>query len=86
MDKNQYETRLQTETIEKSLSSTLMPLLDKVSPKLDYIQPAYLICRTVTNTLKNCPITLHVALGVLMRYPKALISQLSALDVTSSYD
>ena len=86
MDKNQYETRLKTETIENSLSSALMRLLAKVSPKLDYSPPAYLIGTIVTNTLKNCPTTLQVALGVLMRNSKALVSQLNAFGVTSSYD
>ena len=86
MDKNQYETRLKTETIENSLSSTLMRLLAKVSPKLDYSPPAYLIGSIVTNTLKNCPTALQVALGVLMRNSKALVSQLNAFGVTSSYN
>ena len=40
MDKNQYETRLQTEKIENSLISTLMHWLTKLSPKSDNRAPA----------------------------------------------
>ena len=40
MDKNQYETRLQTEKIENSLISTLMHWLPKLSPKSDNRAPA----------------------------------------------
>ena len=42
-----------------------MCLSAKVSPKQDYSPPAYLIGGIVTNTLKDCPKTLQVALGVI---------------------
>ena len=63
-----------------------MRLLAKVSSKLDYSPAAYLIGSIVTNTLKNIPTTLQVALGVLMRNSKALVGQLNAFGVTCSYD
>ena len=86
INKNTYETRLQSETVEKAVSDTLMDLLANLSKKLDHSPAAYLIGNIITSTLKNSPTALQIALGVLMRNSKALISQLNAFGVTCSYD
>ena len=52
MDKDQYETRLQTETIENGLRNTGMCMLAKVSLKLDYSPLAYLTGSIVSSSLK----------------------------------
>ena len=85
-DKTQYTTRLHRETIEDCVSDTLMRFLSKLSNKLNGTQQAYLIGNIVTSALRNYPTPLQIALAVLMRNSKALVSNMNELGVTCTYD
>ena len=54
-----------------------MRFLSKLSSKLNRTPQAYLIGNVVTNVLTNYPTPLQIALGVLMRNSKCLVSNMS---------
>ena len=84
-DKTQYTTRLHRETIKDSVSDTLMRFLSKLSSKPNRTPQAYLFGKIVTNALINYPTPLHIALGVLMKNYKNLVSIMNE-GVSCSYD
>ena len=63
-----------------------MRLLAKLSNKLENTPPAHLIGNIITSSLRNVPTALQVALGVMVRDSKGLVSQLSSFGVTCTYD
>ena len=86
LDKAKYSTRLTTENLQQPVSDTLMRLLAKLSSKLENTPPAHLIGNIITSSLRNFPTPLQVALGVMVRDSKGLVSQLSSFGVTCTYD
>ena len=86
LDKTKYSTRLTTEKLQQPVSDTLMRLLAKLSSKLENTPPAHLIGNIITSSLRNVPTALQVALGVMVRDSKGLVSQLSSICVTCTYD
>ena len=85
IDKDKYNTRINSEQIYSCVSDTLTNLLSKISQKLDRSNPAYMIGNLVTPILKNHPTPLQIALGVLLRESKGLINQLHEYNITCSY-
>ena len=85
-DKTQYTTRLNRQTIENSVSGTLMRFLSKLSDRLNCTPAAYLIGNIGTNALTKCSTPLQIALGVLMRNSRALVNYISDMGVSCSYD
>ena len=86
VDKSRYNVRITKEDISKSVSSTLMDLLGKLSANMDYTLPALLIGNIVTGIISNNPTNLQIALGNLIRDSKSLINQMYQFGVTCSYD
>ena len=86
VDKSRYNVRITKENISKSVSSTLMDLLGKLSANIDYTIPALLIGNIVTSIISNNPTNLQIALGNLIRDSKSLINQMYQFGVTCSYD
>ena len=53
LDKSRYNVRITKEDISKSVSSTLMDLLGKLSANMEYTLPALLIGNIVTSIISN---------------------------------
>ena len=86
IDKSKYETRLTEKELTEPTSDTLMLLLGQLSIKLNNTNPAYMIGNVVTGCLRNFSTTLQIALGVLVRNSKALVTKLHDFGITCSYD
>ncbi|KAJ8018705.1 hypothetical protein HOLleu_43161 [Holothuria leucospilota] len=85
-DRDKYCTRLNHETASANVSSTVLNLLARLSPKLDNSLPALLIGNIITAVLTNYPTQLQIALGVLLRDSKELVKSMSDFGVTCTYD
>ena len=86
VDKSRSNARITKEDISKSVSSTLMDVLGKLSANMDYTLPALLIGNIVTSIISNNPTNLQIALGNLIRDSKSLINQMYQFGVTCSYN
>ena len=86
LSKSCYETEIDRESVLESVSSTLIELLAKLSPKLDKTLPVILIGSVITSTLKSSPTGLQVALGVKMGRSKQCINLLHEFGITCTYD
>ena len=80
VDKSRYNVRITKEDISKSVNSTLMDLLGKLSANMDYTLPALLIGNIVTSIISNNPTNLQIALGNLIRDSKSLINKCISLE------
>ena len=86
IDKDVYETRINRQKCEETVSGTLLKFLGTLSTDLDRELPALLIGSIVTAFKKKQPTSLQVALGVKMRSSKKQINFLQKFGVTCSYD
>lgn len=84
--KSTYDIRINKDTASEAASDTLLSLLAKISPKLENTLRAILIGNIVTGTLNNTPTALQIALGILLKDSKEIISQLHEFGVTCTYD
>ena len=84
--KSRYDIRLMEETLTEPVSGTLLSLLGQLSVKLNKRNPAYMVVNMITGCVRNCPTVLQIALGVLVRDSKALVTKLHEFGVTCSYD
>ena len=75
IDKDKYNTRINSEHISSCVSDTLTNLLSNISQKLDRSNQEYMIGNMVTSILKNHPTPLQIALGVLLRESKGLTAR-----------
>ena len=85
-DKSTYKLHIDKDSAAESIPITLDALLAAVSPKLDKTLPALLIGNIVTSVVRNQPTDLQVALGVLLRDSKMMVSHMNDYRVTCSYD
>ena len=85
-DKTQYSIGIDKEQAANSVSQTVKSFLCAISPKLDDTLPSILIGNIITSVLNNTATDLQVALGVLLRDSKDLISHFHDYHVTCSYD
>jgi len=85
-DKASYNTHIDKHRATESVSSALQALLTVVCPNLDQSLPALLIGNIVTSLVNSEPTNLQIALGVLMRDSKDLLSHMYDYRITCSYD
>ena len=85
-DKSRYDIRLTEETLTEPVTDTLLSLLGQLSVKLNKRNPAYMAGNMITGCVRNFPTVLQIALGVLVRDSKALVTKLHEFGVTCSYD
>ena len=76
--------RLTEETLTEPVSDTLLSLLGQLSVKLNKRNPANMVGNMITGCVKNFPTVLQIALGVLVRDSKALVTKLHDFGVTCS--
>lgn len=86
INRNQYHTRLDNESIENYVSETLMCLLAAISKDMDHSSVAYMIANMISGASMSYPTPMQVDLGVMIRNSKKLINVMHALGVTCSYD
>ena len=86
IDKTSYQVHIDADIAAEYASDTLLKFLAAVSKKLDKTLPALLIANIVTNVITNNPTPLQVALGVLLRESKTVISHMYDYRVPCSYD
>jgi len=87
MKRTMYHINIDKELVRESVGDTTALLLSKISSKFDKDSLAMmLVGNIITGTVCSQPTDLQVALGVLMRRNKVLISELSKYSVCCSYD
>ena len=67
-DKSKYDVRLTDETLTELVSDKLLSLLGQLSVKLDKCNLAYMIGNMITGCVRNFPIVLQIALGVILKH------------------
>ena len=85
-DKSSFQVHIDADITAEHASDTLLKLLAALSKRLDRTLPALLIANIITSVLRNSPTPLQVALGILLRDSKAVISHMYDYRVTCSYD
>ena len=85
-DKSSFQVYIDADITAEHASDTLLKLLAALSKRLNRTLPALLIANIITNVLRNSPTPLQVALGILLRDSKAVISHMYDYRVTCSYD
>jgi hypothetical protein len=85
-DKSSYNKHIDKHIASQSVSDTLQDLLTAISPKLETSLPALLIGNIITSIVTNRATDLQVALGILMRDSKELLTHMYDYRVTCSYD
>jgi len=85
-DTSIFKLHIDEHTATEASSSTLLTLLATQSSKLNKTLPPLFIGNIVTSVLKNQATALQVALGVLLRDSKAIVSNMYDNRVTCSYD
>ena len=85
-DTTTYSTSIDKEHAAKATSSTLQELLAAISPDLAYTLPALLIGNVVTSIVTKRTTDLQLALGMLFKDSKELLSHKFDYKVTCSYD
>ena len=73
-DNGHYNIQICKETAAESVCDTILALLSKISPKLDRTLSAILIGIIITSLLTNSFSALQIALGVLMKDSKDLVT------------
>ena len=87
LDKSSYRLDLNIHTAEEAISKSLLTFLSALSPKLkSHCLPAIMIGNIITGVLRNQPTDLQIALGVLLRDSKKLLTYMHDYGVTCSYD
>lgn len=81
-----YSTSINKEQAANSTSSTLQDLLAAISPDLSFTLPALLIGNMITSIVTKKTTGLQLALGMLFRDSKELLSHMFDYKVTCSYD
>jgi hypothetical protein len=85
--RNMYHINIDKELARESVGDTIVLLLSKISAKFDKELLAMMwIVNIIRGTVCSQPTDLQVALGLLMRRNKILISELSKYYVCCSYD
>ena len=85
-DKNKCSTRLSYDNASNDVSSTVMNLLARLSPKLDNTLPTLLIGNIITSTLTAYPTQLQICLAVKLRESKETVKTMNDFGVTCTYD
>lgn len=81
-----YSTSINKEQAANSTSSTLQDLLAAISADLSFTLPALLIGNMITSIVTKKTTGLQLALGMLFRDSKELLSHMFDYKVTCSYD
>lgn len=82
-----YNKHINKEVASACVSETLFDLLTAISPKFaDHSMQSLMIGSIISSVITNQPTPLQIAIGILMSDHKALITELSKLNVTCSYD
>ncbi len=85
-DKSTYQAHIDRNIAAEYASDTLMMLLAAMSTKFDKSLPALLIANIITNVITNNSTPLQMALGILLRDSKKIVSHLYDYRITCSYD
>ena len=85
-DKSSFQEHIDADMAAEHASDTLLKLLAALSRRLDRTLPAPLIGNIITNVLRNSPTPLQVALGILLRDSKTVISHMYDYRVTCRCD
>ena len=84
--REKYHTNIDKELARESVSDTAALLLSKIAHKFNDSLSQILIGNIITSVVCCQPTDLQIALGVLMRRNKGLISELNKYSVVCSYD
>ena len=85
-DKSSYNAHIDKHIANEDVSSTLQALLSAISEKFDQSLPALLIGNIITSIVNNFPTDLQIALAVLLRNSKEIVSHMYDYRITCSYD
>ncbi len=87
LDTSKYRLNIDEQLAQESVSPTVQNLLDSLSSKRDNAPPALLIgANIITSVLRHKSTDLQIALGVLLRDSKTILSYTHNYGITCSYD
>ena len=86
LDTSKYRLDIDERLAQESVSPTVQNLLASLSTKLDNTPPALLIGNIITSVLCHKSTDLQIALGVLLRDSKTILSYTYDYGITCSYD